>query len=401
MDDEILQPLWEFSYQHCYFDTIHSNKITGYYNLQALKEKLKPILIRREKHDVIEQINRVTQKDIFVEMHPIQQDYHASAAKAIASILAKKFKTPFDMQMITKNLQTMRMACDSSFLVDNESNHSPKLVELEEILLDKLDLKNNTRKVIIFSEWTKMNHIIGKMLSKIDIGFTELNGSIPVKQRKKIISEFETNPNCRVFLSTEAGGVGLNLQFADTVINFELPWNPAKKNQRIGRIDRLGQKNTNLTIINLITKNSIELKIATGLVVKQNLFDSVLSADNVDDVVDFSDKGRAQFLKELEEIMSGFENPGTDIYEDLLPITDFSKEVSQDLAFSLNEKETEEKKARIRKLEELETVMNKGMDFLATMYKMSTGNDLATGENKIEVDKENGEVIMRFKLPRM
>lgn len=112
------------------------------------------------------------------------------------------------------------------------------------------------------------------------------------------------------FLSTEAGRAGLNLQIADTVINFELPWNPAKKNQRIGRIDRLGQKNKNLTVINLITKNSIEMKIASGLAVKQNLFDSVLSPGNIEDMVDFSEKGRAQFLQQLEEAMAEFSNPG-------------------------------------------------------------------------------------------
>lgn len=100
------------------------------------------MLIRREKQDVLDQINKITQIDVPVEMHPVQQDYHASSARAIAQILIKKFKTPYDMQMITKHLQTMRMSCDSSYLVDKESNHSPKLLELKEILLENFDLKN-------------------------------------------------------------------------------------------------------------------------------------------------------------------------------------------------------------------------------------------------------------------
>lgn len=388
----LLAPLWEFSYQHCYFDYEAKNKITGYYNLKELKNRLKPILIRREKQDVLSQINKVTQIDVPIELHQLQQEYHANSAKAIAHILGKKFKTPYDMQMITKHLQTMRMACDSTYLVDKESNHSPKLQELKEILIEKFDLKNNNRKIIIFSEWKRMLHIIGKMLNENGLGFVELSGDVPVKNRKKIIEAFENDKNCRVFLSTEAGGSGLNLQVADTVINFELPWNPAKKNQRIGRIDRLGQKNSNLTVINLVTRNSIEMKIASGLIIKQNLFESVLSPDNKEDVVDFSDKGRAQFLQQLEEMMVDFTSLNL-ASEDLVQLNEVIDPSTQ------IDVESSERKEQLKRLEELEVIMNKGLEFLSGMFKMSTGKELFTSENKMEVNKETGEVVMRFKLP--
>ncbi|MCC5918891.1 MAG: DEAD/DEAH box helicase [Cryomorphaceae bacterium] len=393
----MLAPLWEFSYQHCYFDKNIKNKITGYYNLQSLKDRLKSVLIRREKQDVIDQLNTVTQIDVPLEMHDLQKDYHASNARSVAQILAKRHKTPYDMQKLTRHLQIMRMACDSSYLVDQETHHSPKLDELKEILLEKLDLHNNNRKVIIFSEWKRMNGIIGKMLRDNQIGFAELNGSVPVKKRKHIIVEFESNENCQVFLSTEAGGSGLNLQVADTVINFELPWNPAKKNQRIGRIDRLGQQNKNLTVINLICKNSIEMTIASGLLVKQNLFESVLSPDNQEDVVDFSRQGRAQFLQQLEESMAEFSQadlPSTEVaesesvFEEMLPEEIEKKRVEV-------EAEARNQKQRLR---ELESVMQQGMQFLASMYKMSTGKELEGAGQNISVDEETGEVVMRFKL---
>lgn len=402
VDSRMLSPLWEFSYQHCYFSKKGGDRITGYFNLQTLKEKLKPILIRREKSEVIDQLNKVTQHDIFVDMHPRQREYHTGFAQAIAAILAKKFKTTYDMQRLNMNLQSMRMACNSSFLIDKETHFSPKLVALEEILLQKLDLKNNNRKIIIFSEWTTMNQIIGKLLSKNSIIYTELNGKVPVKKRKLIIKEFEENPNCQVFLSTEAGGSGLNLQVADTVINFELPWNPAKKNQRIGRIDRLGQKNKNLTVINLITENSIELKIATGIAVKQSLFNNVLNAGDSEDEVDFSSKGRAQFLKQLEDAMAEFSDPlasekeeeGVAEKEEFLPV---QVELFEE-AEAEREKETLETQQRIKKMEELEKVMSTGMEFLSGLFKMSTGKDLASKGSKIEVDRETGEVVMRFKM---
>ena len=94
------------------------------------------------------------------------------------------------------------------------------------------------------------------------------------------------------------------------MINFELPWNPAKKNQRIGRIDRLGQEANQLTVINFITRHSIEIRIATGLMLKENLFENVLDSDSFGDSVDFSEKGRAQFLQELMGIIDDMVEPG-------------------------------------------------------------------------------------------
>ncbi len=402
VDPKLLAPLWEFSYRHCYFSKTGYDKITGYFNLQSLKNKLQAVLIRRVKSEVIDQLNQVHEKNIFVDMHPQQQDYHGNFARGVAAILSKKFRTPYDMQKLNVLLQNMRMACDSTFLIDKETHFSPKLLALEEILLQQLDVKNNQRKILIFSEWTTMHQIIGKLLSKNNIGYTQLSGKVPVKKRKALIEEFETNPHCRVFLSTEAGGSGLNLQVADTVINFELPWNPAKKNQRIGRIDRLGQKNKKLTVLNLLTENSIELKIASGIAVKQNLFDNVLNEGDTADVVDFSSKGRAQFLKQLEEAMQDFtETPDKDKKEK--PEEEFITSVSRE-EFDFEEVEQEkeaqrvETQRRIRKMEEMETVMNQGMEFLSGLFKMSTGKDLGTKENKIEIDRETGEVVMRFKV---
>jgi hypothetical protein len=87
----------------------------------------------------------------------------------------------------------------------------------------------------------------------------------PVKKRQALIDEFTTNPQCRVFLSADAGGTGLNLQAADCVANFELPWNPAKMKQRIGRVNRIGQKSKCINLVNLIAKCSIEEKILAGI----------------------------------------------------------------------------------------------------------------------------------------
>ena len=83
LDPHLLGPLWEFSYQHCLFDHEKPNKINAYYNLANLKEVLKPILLRREKRKVIEQLPNVQQQQVPVKMTPLQADYHTSYANGV------------------------------------------------------------------------------------------------------------------------------------------------------------------------------------------------------------------------------------------------------------------------------------------------------------------------------
>lgn len=408
IDPQYLAPLWEFSYQYCYFDETKADKITGYYNLQQLNERLKPILLRREKRKVIKELPKVTEITVPVDMHPEQAMHHANYAKGIASILRKKFISPFDLQKLMLLMSNMRMVCDSTFLVDKESYISPKLYELKHILMEKLDLPNNNKKVIIFSEWVTMLNLIGKMLHECGIGFSQLSGQVAIRNRDKLVKKFESEDECQVFLSTEAGGAGLNLQVADTVINFEVPWNPAKKNQRIGRIDRLGQLSKHLTVINLITKNSIEIKIASGLTLKQNLFDGVLNTDNGIDEVDFSASGKSQFLKEMESVIEGFmaappENFVPDETETIPETIDAIIADEGGPQFQIADEVTETapplQLAQQEQMETMAKVMNQGMDFLSGMFKMATGKDLGFEGKKMEIDKETGEFVMRFKVP--
>ncbi len=420
-------PLWEFSYQHCLFDRERKDKINGYYNLKKLNKKLDKVVIRRQKRHVIDQLPQVRQIEIPLELSPLQAEMHGSYASSLTMLLRKPFLTPFDLQRIQMLLANMRMVCDSTYLIDDQTNESPKLKELEYMLLEKLDVKNNPAKIIIFSEWIKVHKLIGDMLRKHDIGFAELSGKIPVKRRGELIKKFEDNPDIKIFLSTESGGAGLNLQVADTLINFELPWNPAKKNQRIGRIDRLGQKSNKLTIYNFITRKSIEESIAAGLIVKQNLFEGVLDKSSSMDFVDFSQKGRSQFIQQLESMLDSIE-PTDALTESQETEGDLelaeqsegasfdetpqfeSKEKDTQIELDFSEEGTEEREEAVTADEptpspqkantaELEQVMNNGMQFLAGLYKMSTGKDMGIEGQKIEIDQSTGEVTMKFKLP--
>jgi len=432
LDPGFLGPLWEFSYQHCLFDPVKFNKINGYYDLQKLNKKLEEVLIRREKRNVLDQLPNVQQINIPVNLSPLQYELHGSYARGVGQIIKKPYITPYDLQRLMLLLTNMRMVCDSTYLIDEETNESPKLEELKYILLEKLDVPNNDRKIIIFSEWVKVHKLIGKLLRDNNIGFVELSGKIPVKLRGELIRKFESNPHYKIFLSTEAGGSGLNLQVANTLINFELPWNPAKKNQRIGRIDRIGQKSSKLTIFNFITRRSIEEQIALGLIVKQSLFDGVLGNESGFNFVDFSSKGRSQFISQIEafvtaleaqvepeeirqfaeigQAVAGEEPVAVPLEQTPVSVEHPEKSDLQEIDLTddaLDELPVETKTPSAQasepkpatKAEELEQVMNNGMQFLSGLFKMSTGKDMGIENQKIEINKETGEVVMRFKLP--
>ncbi len=414
IDPEVLSPQWEFSMNHCYFDPEKKNKITGYYNLQQLKDRLSEYIIRREKSEVMQELPQVQEMTVPVELHEAQAEIHAGLAKSLAPILAKKYKTFFDMQRIQQILTNMRMVCDSTYLYDKQTNYSPKLDELQEILLEKLDIVGARKKVLIFSEWKTMLQIISKRLSHHGINHVILSGEVPVSKRGKLIEEFAQNPDSLVFLSTEAGGTGLNLQFADTVINFDLPWNPAKKNQRIGRVNRIGQESPSITAINLVALDSIESRIADGIVLKESLFDAVLKEADQTDEVDFAAKGRATFVDQIQKLILP-DRPGVATSDEVAAEDDSEAEptlpdMAEDEESLTSEPATADKQTDLLLEEtekqpptpastEIESALNHGMQFLNGVFKMATGKELLTEEQSISVDKETGEVVMKFKLP--
>jgi superfamily II DNA/RNA helicase len=139
-----------------------------------------------------------------------------------------------------------------------------------------------------------------EVLDRLDIGYVVLHGGLSGKDRKAVLDRFKTDPECRVFLSTDAGGVGLNLQTADTVVNLELPWNPAVLEQRIARVHRLGQGNP-VRVVNLVTRGTIEERVLRTIEAKQNLFAGVFDGD--EDEIAFATVNPSSFLDAVREIV--------------------------------------------------------------------------------------------------
>jgi SNF2 family DNA or RNA helicase len=176
----------------------------------------------------------------------------------------------------------MRMVCDSTYILNENTNHGNKVAELKELLLELL--QNPENKIVIFSQWKRMFELVVRELEKLKIQYVYLNGDIPAKQRKQIIDVFQENHEIKIFLSTDAGGVGVNLQSANILINLDIPWNPAVLEQRIGRIYRLGQKK-HVNIFNFVARKSIEHRILYLLDFKKSVFEGVIEEEGQDSVM--------------------------------------------------------------------------------------------------------------------
>jgi superfamily II DNA or RNA helicase len=159
-DPKIFTPLWAFAANYYNLDK-QRRKIVGYRNLDTVREKLKDLVIRRRKEDVFSDLPERIDNTYFLDMTAEQEEIHQGLLFSLLPILNKKVLTPMDIKRMQMILLSMRMVCDSTYLIDKETNISPKLTELVPIL--KEIVVENRRKAIIFSEWTTMTYLIGKV----------------------------------------------------------------------------------------------------------------------------------------------------------------------------------------------------------------------------------------------
>lgn len=306
-----LGPLYKFLADHQIVDD--NSKVIGYKDLNRIGELLSGIVIRRNKKDVLTQLPDRSDKNLFVPMTQQQADIHEEYQAAVSRLVNKwkhmGFLDEKDRQRLLLSLNCMRMVCDSTYILDQETRFDTKITEVMAILDDAFE--TDGEKVVIFSQWERMTRLVAGELETKKIGFEYLHGGIPSKKRKDLIKNFHEIPNRRVFLSTDAGGVGLNLQCASLLINMDIPWNPAVLEQRIGRIHRLGQKR-NVQIINLIASETIEHRMLETLKFKSSLFGGVL--DNGEDQIFMGESKFKHFMQSIDKITTETSTP--DIVEE-------------------------------------------------------------------------------------
>ena len=285
-----------------------SGQIIGYKNLNEIGERLKGVMIRRRKSDVKLQLPSRMDSIRFVPMTKEQAGMHDEFHSVVSQIVTKWNKTHFlsekDRKRLLLLLSQMRMVCDSTFILDQRSRHDTKIDELMHMVEDMIE--NGDDKMVVFSQWERMTRLVCQELEKRGIMYANLNGSVPSEKRKQLMDDFTSNPDCRIFVSTDAGSTGLNLQVASVLVNLDLPWNPAVLEQRIARIYRIGQTKS-VQVFNMVAERTIEERMLSTLNFKSNMSEGIL--DNGTDAVFMEESKFNRLMETVEEVTASDGKP--------------------------------------------------------------------------------------------
>jgi SNF2 family DNA or RNA helicase len=322
VDDLALEPKWRLASWHT-TPADGQAEIGGARNLDTLRTRLAPCMVRRGRHEVLSQLPARTDTRIPIEMTAEQADEHDALNMPIAQLLGRAKQRPLtqaEFLRLMMLLTTQRIIANglaqlrfeliwpdlSRIERPTESTlrglASPKLLELGE-LIAQLALAQG-RKVVVFSQWRRMLRLAHwatrDQLAREHVRTAFFTGEEGRKRRTQNIVDFQDDPACRVLFATDAGGVGLNLQrAASACINIELPWNAAVLEQRIGRIHRLGQRRP-IDVYNLVSEPGIESRIADLVGSKKAFFSGLF--DGTTDAVAFERSG--SFLSRIERIVA-------------------------------------------------------------------------------------------------
>lgn len=394
VDARILGPLWR-----CLLDfhiTDEYGKVIGYRNLSELRRRIAPVMLRRNRSLVSDQLPDRTEVSLDIPMSDMQFELHDTAlatAGRLAATAKRRPLTPSEQNRLMAALQQARMACNAAGLVDKETQGSPKLEELGRLLED-LCLQSD-HKVVVFSQWALMTEMVATVVRTLGLGSVRLYGGIPTHKRGELIEQFNNNVSVQVFISTDAGGTGLNLQSATALINLDMPWNPAVLDQRIARIHRLGQKQK-VQIFLMLAENSYEQRVASLVKNKRDLFDNVISPDAIEDVVGVSKKMLQTLIDDLamaepESIKETAEQPASSAEA----IQEAQEQAATKISTPLEEEDETQLRHTIEKIQKLfstriEQILGSGGGLLVVVSQIEdtdeqTAQDLSEPEVQIAV----------------
>ncbi|MBR0428403.1 MAG: SNF2 helicase associated domain-containing protein [Clostridia bacterium] len=265
--------------------------------MNRLKMLIAPFILRRNKKNVLTELPEKTitvlNNQMTDEQEAVYMSYLAQAKQEVVDEIKLNGFEKSQFKILSTLTRLRQICCHPSLFIKDYKDESSKLNQCVEILSDAIEAGH---KILLFSGYTSMFEIIEKELNSKDIKYFKLTGSTKVDERIKLVDEFNSNPDVKIFLiSLKAGGTGLNLTGADMVIHYDPWWNQSAENQATDRAYRIGQKN-NVQVYKLITSNSIEEKIYELQNKKAELIDNMLDT-------------KTSFVNKLskDEIMSLFE----------------------------------------------------------------------------------------------
>lgn len=240
-----------------------------------LNRRVRPWMLRRKKSDLLPELPDKIEQVVEVELTPAQKSVYTQlqiAARAEVDAM-KESGGAARMRVLTALLRLRQACCDLRLLGGESTGSSAKLDALLELVGEAVD---GGHRVLVFSQFTAMLDLIAPALDEAGFSWCRLDGS--TKDRAAVVEKFQSDPAIPVFLiSLKAGGTGLNLTAADTVIHFDPWWNPAVEAQATDRAHRIGQTNV-VTSIKLIARDTVEHRVIAMQEKKRALISGLLDA---------------------------------------------------------------------------------------------------------------------------
>lgn len=237
---------------------------------------IRPFLLRRVKKDVLKELPEKIETVNYSELTKQQKELYLAYLEKIQretkeSLQAEGFQKS-RIKILAGLTRLRQLCCHPSLFLENYNGDSGKLQQLMEIVGNAIE---NGRRLLIFSQFTSMLSIIREQLAKAGLNFFYLDGQTAPKERVQMVDRFNQGESDIFLISLKAGNTGLNLTGADTVILYDLWWNPAVEEQAAGRAHRIGQKNV-VQVIRLITHGTIEEKIYELQQSKKELIETIV-----------------------------------------------------------------------------------------------------------------------------
>ncbi len=230
--------------------------------LDGLSRQITPFIMRRKKIDVVKELPPKMENTIYVEMTDMQKKIYAAELERVKQEMDDLLKIEGIKKanfMILSLLTTLRQICIDPGIIYEDYNGGSNKIDTLLMTLNENVLNGN--KVLVFTSFKKSLYRVANLLEKNDIPYYIIDGSVSAKDRDKRVQEFNERDTGAVFLITlKAGGVGLNLASATTVIHLDLWWNPQAENQATDRAHRIGQKKI-VEVLHLVCRGTIEEKI--------------------------------------------------------------------------------------------------------------------------------------------
>lgn len=283
----------KYLYGHVKFSSYYERPIIKLEDAGRIRElniKIRPFILRRMKKNVLSELPDKTETRLLSEMTNEQRLIYQTFLKKARLELDEDDNENNRIKMLTALMRLRQICCHPLTFASHYKGKSGKLEQLMEIVENTME---SGHRILIFSQFTTMLKIIGIKLKSKEIPYFYLDGETPPSLRTEYANRFNEGENSVFLISLKAGGTGLNLTGADTVIHYDPWWNPAVEDQATDRAYRIGQEHK-VQVIKLIAKNSVEEKILKLKELKKNLSDSVVTADEV-----FIDSLTKEELKEL------------------------------------------------------------------------------------------------------